>query len=255
MKFTIERDVLADAVGWAARALPARPAAPVLAGMHLAVNGQLFISTFDYEVSAEAIVPMDADEDGVVLVPGRLLAEIVKSLPPRPVTMEADHDGPTVTLTCGPAKFVLRTMPRDEYPALPGMPLETGRVGADLLAAAIHQVAVAAGRDDTLPALTGLRMEIDGDTITLVATDRYRLAVRELKWEPSKADVKATLLVPARTLADAAKSFGGAAQVSIGITEQGDQGATGIIGWEAGGRKTTTRLLGGEYPRYQALLP
>jgi len=255
MKFQAERDVLADAVAWAARALPARPAAPVLAGMRLAVTGNnLALSTFDYEVSAQASVPVDGGEDGTVLVSGRLLAEIFKALPARPVEMATD--GAQVTLRCGSAQFTLLTLPQDEYPALPDMPPESGKVGADLLAQAIGQVAIAAGRDDTLPALTGIRMEFADGLVTLVATDRYRLAVREFPWEPVIAGTEATVLVPARTLTEAARSFGGSAQVSIGLAETGEQGAQGIIGWETSdGRRTTTRLLGGEYPRYQTLLP
>jgi len=258
MKFQAERDVLADAVAWAARALPARPAAPVLAGMRLAVHGdgQLTLSTFDYEQSALAAVPLTGpDAYGTALVSGKLLAEIVKSLPSRPVNVETDEHG-RVTLKCGSAQFTLLTMPEDEYPALPDMPPESGKVGADLLAQAIGQVAVAAGRDDTLPALTGIRMEFADGLVTLVATDRYRLAVRTFPWEPVIAGTEATVLVPARTLTEAARSFGGSAQVSVGLAEHGEQGAQGIIGWETSdGRRTTTRLLDGEYPKYQALLP
>ena len=185
MKFQVERDVLANAVAWTARALPARPAVPVLAGMHLAAAQQLTLSTFDYEVSAQATVPVITDEEGTVLVSGRLLAEIVRSLPARPVEMSTE--GTRTTLKCGSAVFTLMTLPDDEYPTLPGMPPEAGVIGADVLASAISQVAIAAGRDDTLPALTGIRMEFAGDTVTLVATDRYRLAVRELHWQPGQA--------------------------------------------------------------------
>ena len=152
--------------------------------------------------------------------------------------------------------FTLNRFPADEYPTLPDMPPVAGKVGADLLAAAIGQVAVAAGKDDTLPALTGIRVEFDGPLVTLVATDRYRLAIREFKWEPAVAGTKATVLVPAHALVEAARSFGAAAQVSIGLDAHAeDVTGAGIAGWEAGGRQTTTRLLGGEYPKYAALLP
>jgi len=255
VKFQVERDVLADAVAWTARALPARPAVPVLAGMHLAAAQQLTLSTFDYEVSAQASVPVITDEEGTVLVSGRLLAEIVRSLPARPVEMSTE--GTRTTLKCGSAVFTLMTLPDDEYPTLPGMPPEAGAIGADVLASAISQVAIAAGRDDTLPALTGIRMEFAADTVTLVATDRYRLAVRELHWQPAKPDMSAAVLVPARVLVDAARSLTTAAEVSIALTMPGDDGSQGegIIGFDGGGRQTTTRLLGGEYPRYQTLLP
>ncbi|HEY2239336.1 MAG TPA: DNA polymerase III subunit beta, partial [Streptosporangiaceae bacterium] len=255
MKFQVERDVLADAVAWTARALPARPAVPVLAGMHLAAGPQLTLSTFDYEVSAQASVPVITDEEGTVLVSGRLLAEIVRSLPARPVEMSTE--GTRTTLKCGSAVFTLMTLPDDEYPTLPGMPPEAGAIGADVLASAIGQVAIAAGRDDTLPALTGIRMELEGDTVNLVATDRYRLAVRELHWTPVKPDTSGAVLVPARVLVDAARSLTTAAEVAIALTPPGEDGGhgEGIIGFEGGGRQTTTRLLGGEYPRYQSLLP
>jgi DNA polymerase III subunit beta len=256
MKFEVERDRLADAVMWAARALPARPVVPVLAGMrlHVAHSVGISISTFDYEVSAQSAVPGITEETGTVLVPGRLLAEICKALPPRPV--EVATEGARVTVKCGSSVFTLQTIPADEYPTLPHMPPAAGKVGADLLASAISQVAVAAGRDDTLPALTGMLIEFAGPSVTLVATDRYRLAIRVLdRWEPARPDLDATVLVPARSLTEAARSFTTAAEVAIGLTAAGEQGATGIIGFEAGGRQTTTRLLGGEYPKYQSLLP
>jgi DNA polymerase-3 subunit beta len=256
VKFQVERDVLADAVGWTARALPARPAVPVLAGMRLAAAGELTLSTFDYEASAQASVPAVTDDEGTVLVSGRLLAEIVRSLPARPV--ELSSDGTRATLVCGSAKFTLMLLPEEEYPTLPAMPPLAGSVGSDVLASAISQVAVAAGRDDTLPALTGIRVEMAGDTLTLVATDRYRLAVRELHWQPARPDISGAVLVPARVLSDTARSLTSAAEVAIGLggaagAEQA--GGDGIIGFEAGGRQATTRLLGGEYPRYQTLLP
>ena len=255
MKFQVERDVLADAVAWTARALPARPAVPVLAGMHLAAAQQLTLSTFDYEVSAQASVPVITDAEGTVLVSGRLLAEIVKSLPARPVEMSTD--GTRTTLKCGSAVFTLMTLPDEEYPTLPGMPPQAGSVGSDILASAISQVAIAAGRDETLPALTGIRVEITGETVTLAATDRYRLAVRELRWQPSRPDMATAVLVPARVLVDTARALTSAAEVSIALRVPGEDGSPGdgIIGFEGGGRQTTTRLLGGEYPRYQTLLP
>ena len=178
MKLQVERDPLAEAVAWTARALPARPTAPVLAGMRLQAGSELTLSTFDYEVSAQSTIPVQADEPGTVLVSGRLLAEIVRSLPARPVDLTTD--GTRTTVKCGSATFTLMLLPTEEYPTLPGMPETTGTIGADTFASAISQVAIAAGRDDTLPALTGIRMEINEDTLTLVATDRYRLAVREL---------------------------------------------------------------------------
>lgn len=255
MKIQVERDVLAEAVAWTARALPARPTVPVLAGMRLHAGAELTLSSFDYDVSAEARIAVTAEEEGSVLVSGRLLAEISRSLPSRPVQISSD--GGRAVLTCGSSTFTLLTMPEDEYPALPEMPPAAGSVGSDAFASAVSQSATAAGRDDTLPALTGVRIEIEGDAITLISTDRYRLAMRELRWTSARPDMSAAVLVPARALADTARSLTSGAEVSIALALPGDasSGGDGMIGFEGAGRRTTTRLLGGEFPRYQALLP
>src|SRR3954447_11873106 len=185
MKIGVERDTLADAVAWAARLLPHKSQLPVLAGLRLDAesSGGLRLSGFDYEVSAEAELEVMVAEAGSVLVPGRLLADITRSLPGQPVDLATD--GSRVQLSCGSARFTLPTLPLDEYPSLPAMPEVAGTIGSDAFAAAVGSVAVAAGRDDTLPVLTGVRVEIDGEDITLAATDRYRLAVRTLRWQPA----------------------------------------------------------------------
>jgi len=264
VKIVLERDVLAEAVAWTARALPARPTVPVLAGIRLQAADDLVLSSFDYDVSAQATVPVTTEEPGSSLVSGRLLAEISRSLPAKPVHITAESG--RAVLTCGSATFTLLTMPEDEYPALPEMPPAAGTVGSDAFATAVAQSATAAGRDDTLPALTGVRIEIEGDTLTMVSTDRYRLAVRELRWTPARPDLSAAVLVPARALVETARSLTNSAQVSIALAlpGQGDeagglggQGGTGdgMIGFEGSGRRTTTRLLSGEFPRHQSLLP
>ncbi|KNB49130.1 DNA polymerase III subunit beta [Streptomyces caatingaensis] len=252
MKIRVERDVLAEAVAWAARSLPARPPVPVLAGLLLkAEDGSLSLSGFDYEVSARVSVEADVEEDGTVLVSGRLLADICRALPNRPV--EISTDGVRVTVVCGSSRFTLHTLPVEEYPALPQMPTATGTVPAEVFAAAAAQVAIAAGRDDTLPVLTGVRIEIEGDTVTLASTDRYRFAVREFMWKPETPDVQAVALVPAKTLLDTAKSLSGGESVSLALSGSGK--GEGLIGFEGAGRRTTTRLLEGDLPKYRTLFP
>ena len=256
MRIRLERDAFADAVAWTARSLPARPPVPVLAGLLLDASGDhVALSAFDYEVSARVAVAADVEEAGSALVSGRLLAEITRSLPARPVTLTTE--GTKVQLVCGSSRFSLPTLPVDEYPTLPAMPEVTGTVTGATFASAVAQVAVAAGRDDTLPVLTGIRLEITGDTLTLAATDRYRLAVRELAWSPGQPDGEAVALVPARTLADTAKALATEANVSLALAT-GSVGE-GLMGFEGAstdeGRRTTTRLLDGEFPKYRALLP
>ncbi len=254
MKIRVERDVLAEAVAWAARSLPARPPVPVLAGLLLeAHDDELALAGFDYEVSARGAVPAVVDEPGRVLLSGRLLADISRSLPNRPVELQSTAGDQRVEVSCGSSRFVLQTLPVDEYPTLPEMPTVAGRVGRAEFAGAVGQVAIAAGRDDTLPVLTGVRIEIDGARITLAATDRYRLAVRELDWFPDQPGLEATSLVPARTLADTAKAMTGDEAV-LALAVGGGSGE-GLMGFESGGRRTTTRLLDGEFPKYRSLLP
>jgi DNA polymerase-3 subunit beta len=158
-----------------------------------------------------------------------------------------------VTITCGSARFTLPTMPDADYPRLPEMPTTAGTVSSATFARAVAQVAVAAGKDDTLPMLTGVRMEIDGERVTLAATDRYRLAVRDLTWTPAGAGSDIQVLVPARTLADAARSLTGDAEMSIALSTSG--AGEGIIGFAGTGRRTTTRLLDAQFPPYRTLLP
>jgi DNA polymerase-3 subunit beta len=262
MKFRVARDDLADAVAWVAKSLPTRPPVPVLGGILLEVQGStLTVAGFDYEVSTRARLSVDTletfpdsgDADGTadspverVLVSGRLLAEITRSLPAKPVDLAVV--GPRVSIVAGSARFTLPTMPVEDYPPLPQMPGSSGTVDSAVFAEAVAQTAVAAGRDDTLPMLTGIRVEIDGETLTLAATDRFRLAVRELNWTPDRPDMSTAVLVPARTLADAAKTLGGATKVTIAL---GD----GLLGLEAGGRRTTVRLLDVEFVKYRSLLP
>jgi DNA polymerase-3 subunit beta len=260
MKIRVERDGLADAVAWVARSLPSRPSIPVLGGVLIDAGSDadeagtssdaLTVAGFDYEVSATVDVPATIAAEGRALVSGRLLADITKSLPAQPV--EISVDGSRVTITCGSAKFSLPTMPVEDYPQLPTMPQRAGEVAGEVFGQAVAQVAIAAGRDDTLPMLTGVRLEIGDEKLTLVATDRFRLAMREFEWS-SGGDVPpdTAVLVPARTLAEAAKTLGTSGNsVEISLAS-GD----GLLGLAGSGRRATSRLLDAEFPKYRQLLP
>lgn len=256
MKFRVERDVLADAVAWAARSLPVRPSAPVLAGLLIEASDEgLVLSTFDYETSARATLTAEVHDEGKALVSGRLLADICRSLPNKPV--ELTLDGARVSLTCGSSRFSLQTMPVEDYPTIPEMPAATGTVPSDAFAHAVAQAVTAAGRDDMLPVLTGVRIEIEGDTIALLATDRFRLSQRELTWNPGTPDASVAALVPAKVLGDTAKSLTAGPEVTIALSASG--AGDGIIGFEGTGpggvRRTTTRLLDGEFPKVRSLFP
>ena len=330
MKFTVDRDALNEAVTWVARALPTRPVLPVLAGLLLRAEregrdpnqiggngpGFLTLSCFDYEVSARMQVRAEVAEPGIFLVPGRLLVEIVRSLPAAPVEFGDDPDG--ISVTCGEASFAVASLPSAEYPELPDLPQLAGTADGGVLATAIGQVTPAASRDDTLPMLTAVNVEFDGGTMTLAATDRYRLAVRELAWNPAPGfgdQGRTALLVPARTLSEAAKMMSAGTEVRIMLRPSGDgtgapasdgggvgggglsaggggvsagggevsagggrssvggagrvaaggggasaggggaSAAEAMIGFEAGERQLTARLLAGEFVRYRSRFP
>ena len=155
LKFRLVRDDFADAVAWVARTLPTRPTVPVLAGVLLTGSDDgLTVSGFDYEVSAEVRLAAEIASPGTALV-----SDITKALPNKPVDVQVE--GTRVSLACGSAKFSLPTMAVEDYPTLPTLPEETGALPSDVFAEAIGQVAVAAGRDDTLPMLTGIRAATD----------------------------------------------------------------------------------------------
>lgn len=252
MKLRVERDVLAEAVTWTARALPSRSPVPVLTGLLLeaAPEGVLRLSSFDYEISARIEAPAEVLDGGTVLVSGKLLAEICRSLPGRPVDLTTD--GSRVSLVCGASRFTLLTMPVEDYPTLPSMPDGSGTVAGDLFSQAVAQVSVAASREDSPPMLAGVRMEIEGEEVTLLATDRYRLAMRTIPWHPSSPDASAVALVRARTLSEVSKALGAGGDVTLALSGAGEHG---LIGFEAGGRRTTSLLMDGEYPRVRSLFP
>ncbi|MEI7544217.1 MAG: DNA polymerase III subunit beta [Mycobacteriaceae bacterium] len=255
LKFRLARDDFADAVAWVARILPTKqPSRPILAGVLITGSDDgLAITGFDSDVSAEVQVPAEIASAGAVLVSGRLLSEITRSLPAKPV--EVSVEGSRMLLTCGSAKFSLPTMPVEDYPTLPTLPAETGVVPADLFTEAVGQVAVAAGRDETISMLTGIRLEIAGEKVVLAATDRFRLAVRELTWSTASADVEAAVLVPARMLAEAAKAVTSGSDVHLALGTGAAVGEARLLGMRSAGRRSTTSLLENEFPKFRQLLP
>jgi len=251
MKFTVESNVLTESVNWVSRSLSSRPIMTALLGIVIDVGNEITLSASDLETAAKSSFNADIKEKGKVLVPGRLLAEIARSLPNKPVSFVLDNN--RVLVTSGTAKFTLPTLPINEYPNLPTMPENSGFIASDVFATAINQVAIAAGKDDSLPTLTGIHVDINKETITLAATDRYRLAVREIQWQPNNTDIATSALLRARTLADAAKSLIGVTQVSLAIapitaTER-------LVGFASEAKTMTSRMLDGTFPPYRHLLP
>lgn len=251
--FRVTREDFADSVAWVARTLPSRPSVPILGGVLIEADSGLTISGFDYETSAQVSVPAEVTEPGSTLVSGRLLADIARALPDRPV--EVTVTAQKMYIACGSAKFTLPTMPVEDYPRLPEMPGVTGSAAVDAFSEAVGQVAVAAGKDDTLPMLTGIRMEIEGARVSLIATDRFRLAIRDFEWEPAREDVAVEVLIPAKTLSEVTRSAGQGGRVDLSLGAGAEVGAEGILGILVSGQRTTTRLLDAEFPKVRQLLP
>ncbi|SJN28150.1 DNA polymerase III subunit beta [Luteococcus japonicus] len=255
MKIRLERDVMAEAVAWAARSLPSRPSVPILAGLLVKATPEgVTMSSFDYETSAQINVPAEVVEPGEALVSGRLLADIARSLPGKPVELTSDES--RMELVCGSARFTLQTLPVADYPNLPEMPAATGTVVSDDFAKAVGQVVVAAGRDELLPVFTGVRVEIEGETLSLLATDRYRMALKELTWRPADSQASGAALVPAKVLSETAKSMGAGDNITMSLSNA--SAGDGLIGFEGEGsggtRQITTRLLDGEFPKVRHLM-
>jgi DNA polymerase-3 subunit beta len=252
VKFTVEQHVLADAVNWVSRSLSNRPIMSALLGIVIeAQDNQVFLSGSDLETSSKANFLAEINQSGKVLVPGRLLAEISRSLPSKPVTVQLE--GSRVIVTSGSAKFTLPTLPLNDYPNLPELPETTGVIPSDVFSSAVAQVAIAAGRDDSLPTLTGVHVEINRDTITLAATDRYRLAVREVQWQATQPDLETSALLRARTLAEAAKSLTGTKNIFISFAPALSHDR--LAGFAGDGKSMTSRMLDGTFPPYRHLLP
>ena len=252
MKFQVNRDVFSEAVSFAVKLLPQRTTLPILSGILIeATDAGLTLSSFDYEVSAQTEIAAQVDEPGKVLVSGRLLADIASRLPSAPVTF-ATEDG-RISVSCGSANFTLLSMPVEEYPTLPQISEQSGVLPAELFAAAVSQVAVAASRDDVTPVITGVQLEISESSLSLIATDRYRVAVREIEWTGGESIAEGvTALVPARTLTEIGKTFGHSGSISVAITSTDERE---LIAFSADKKTVTSLLIKGNFPPVKRLFP
>ncbi|MBK0418735.1 DNA polymerase III subunit beta [Leucobacter sp. CSA1] len=251
MRFTVNRDVFNEAVSFAVKLLPQRPTQPLLSGALIeASDDELTISSFDYEVSARTSVTAQVSEPGRALVSGRLLGEIAQRLPHADVELSLLEN--RVQVRCGSASFSLPAMPVEEYPQIPRIDTVSGEVPADVFAEAVGQVSLAASKDDVTPVITGVQFEVDENSLTLTATDRYRVATRGIDWENRAGEESLTALVPSKIVTEVGKTFSGDGQVQLAIVKDGERELVAF----SGGRKTVTSLLiKGNYPPVGRLFP
>ncbi len=266
MRFRVRREALAGAVAWAARALPEpeRAGDPAPARLKIdAANGRVRLSGASQWVGARSEIRADTSEHGMALVCGARLAVAAEALAADPAQGERDGDdlvevvldGPRLELGVGECRLSLLAARDADFPELPPTPAAAGTLPAEVLASALNQVIAAASRDESAPVLTGVRIEARDDLVTLAALDRYRCAVRSVRWRPERADLVATVLAPARPLAAFVAAFPADAQVSVALGAAGGAGGPRLLGVRAGGRRATLRLLDGEVPRYDSLFP
>lgn len=252
MKFQVNRDVFSEAVSFAVKLLPQRTTLPILSGVLIeATDEGLTLSSFDYEVSARTQIVAEVEEPGRILVSGKLLADIASRLPNAPVRFSTEEN--KIIVACGTGHFTLSSMPVEEYPSLPQISDKVGTLKADLFSAAISQVAVAASRDDVTPVITGVQLEVSQNNISLVATDRYRVAVRDIEWDAGASGVEsATALVPAKTLMEVGKTFGNSGEISVAITSTDERE---LIAFQADKKTVTSLLIKGNFPPVRRLFP
>ncbi len=250
MKLRCERDVLAEALAAAGRAVANRGALPVLSGVRMELAGdRLTITGSDLELTVTVELTVAGLADGVAVVPSRLVNDIVKALEPGAVEFETGDDD--ARIASGRSEFSLKTLPADEFPRVAPVEGDEVRFDADALVGALRQVLPAASGDDNRPILTGVLLAAEDSGLRLVATDSYRLAVRDLPGVTVLSSGK-QVLVPSRALAELSRSLSDGGELTLRL---GERDASFAAEGDSGGIVLTTRLIEGEYPNYQGLIP
>ena len=248
MKVEVNSQALADAVAWTTRVIDARPASPILAGVRLeAIDGTLQLSAFNYAISARHHIEAGVDEAGSVLVLGKLLADITKSLPAAKTYLSTD--GSTMTITSGKSTFTMQLMPDAEYPDLPAIPSKLGQVDAQTFTQAVTQASVAVSREENRPVLTGIRVQFQGDKVIMSSTDRFRLSRASFTWTPENPDTNTTALVRGALLRDVARSLDEHQNIVVDFDTENPS----LLGFENAGRVSTSQLIDGEFPAVDRL--
>ena len=271
MKFRCERDSLVEVLSIAGRAVSTRTSASMaLGGVRIETTGNhLAVVGTDLDLTVHASTEAIGITDGVCVAPAKLLADIVRSLEPGAVTIESEGD--KVEIGASRSRFSLRTFPVDDFPSLPEPPQPATFLPAASLASALRQVVRAASGDDARPLLTGVLLAAEGDGVRLVATDSYRLAMRDIDGSDALTD-SAQILVPARALAElqklpvlgmTSKDVTAASTAGEGGDQAADKNVPTIglsvgehdVTFTVGSVKVSTRLLDGSYPDYRQLIP
>jgi DNA polymerase III subunit beta len=248
MKFQADREVLSDAISFVVRMLSPKPQLPQLSGVMItAENNQVVLSVFDYEVAAKVEIAAAVDTPGKVLVQARLLAEIVSKLPADTVAFNLSDS--RLGLSSGSSKFTLSAMSTSDYPEVPQIPAGGSKVSASDFAHSVAQVAVAASREEVTPVLTAVMITASAKELTMVATDRFRVAVKSLPWQGSASDKE--ILIPAKVLQEIAKTFANQGDLEVSFSSSDRE----LVGFSAGSKSVSTATIKGKYPAVLQLFP
>jgi len=247
---------LASAVAWAGQAVPAKPQPVILAGMMVTFGeAEVTFAGFGGDLSAVAAVPCVTQEGAGTrfLLPGRMVELIARQATAgKPVTVTAGPGGP-VRIAAGAGTFQLAVMPDEDYPALPPLPQPCGAIAGDLLTEALGQTIIAAKRDASLEQMRALRLEFAEKTVTVVASDGYRIAVREIPWTRSRAaDLPGAVLLPLGPAAALMKGLPAEEEISVSVAARDPEAGPDLAGFSCRGRRMTTRLAAGEWPAWRS---
>ena len=251
MKFSISSEEFVGRLSVVTRAISSRTAVQTLSGVLIAAEAdRLVLSATDMELSLEASAPLTAADPGRAIAPGRLLLDVARSLPSGKVDVTLDAAEQVLELAAGSSSFKLRTLPLDDFPKLPsaegGLKVE---LPTELFVETSNRVARAASRDETRPHLTGVLVSAEAAELRMVATDSYRLSVKETNLDAAISE-KLEVNVPARTLQELARVAGSGAEGKLAITALQNQ-----VVFELDGITLSSRLVEGRFPNYRQLLP
>ncbi len=251
MKITCRSEELADKLALVGRGVSARTSVHVLTGIRLAAEGDgVELAATDMEISLRLSLTGEVVDGGTVVVPGRLLVDIARLLPPGEVSIEHRAEEGVARLVCGPASYALHTFNPEDFPRLPAVDVgEAFSVDRTAFLDTVAKVSRSASRDESRPVLTGILVRFEGGKLVMAATDSYRLSVKETRLEQGpQRDVEA--IVPARALTELARvaQATSASELRVGVHEN-------QIAFEADGVVETARRIDGQFPNYRQLLP
>jgi DNA polymerase-3 subunit beta len=247
LRVTVSRDELAQKLAVVARGVSSRSAVQILSGILLrSEGGQLHLAATDMDLSLRASLPARVDGEGAVVVPGKILVDLIRQLPADEVQIEHGADEGVLRIASGSSRSQVNTYAADDFPRLPDLDVPLHGLAAGVVLETIARVRRAASRDESRPVLTGILVRFEPGKLVMAATDSYRLSVKETPLEQQVPEMEA--IVPARALEELSRIAAGAETLELGVREnQVIFGADGV--W------LTTRRIDGQFPNYRQLLP